>query len=250
MARLRRIDVPGIPQHLVVRGNNRSILFRDDADRCIFLQFLEEALDACVCELHAYVLMSNHVHLLATGHLPGEVSELMQRVGRKFARLMNIRWSRTGTLFEGRFHSSLVESEAYLLTCMRYVELNPVRAGIVRHAGEYGWSSYRQNAAGDPGALLRPHELYLKLGSTPRERGLSYRALVEAGVGEEDLTRIRTSAAKCRALGGDRFCEDIASRLDRPVVARAQGRPKKGTGSKTNLTPFFEPVEELAVPEA
>src|SRR5881392_2574096 len=110
MARLPRIDLPDIPQHLIVRGNNRSTLFRDDADRYIFLQFLGEAMQKCACELHAFVLLSNHVHLLATGHLPGELSDFMRRVGRKFARLMNMRWSRTGTLFEGRFWSSLVES--------------------------------------------------------------------------------------------------------------------------------------------
>src|SRR5437868_9100809 len=118
MARVPRIDVPGIPQHLIVRGNNRSELFRDDADRCIFLQLLDKALDACACEVHAYVLMSNHVHLLATGNLPGELSQLMQRIGRKFARVENIRWERTGTLFEGRFRSSLIDSDTYLLTCM------------------------------------------------------------------------------------------------------------------------------------
>src|SRR5690349_8843778 len=120
MARLPRIDVPGVPQHLIVRGNNRSTLFRDDADRCVFLQLLERALDDCVCDLHAYVLMDNHVHLLATGNASGELSEMMQRIGRKFARLVNLRWDRTGTLFEGRFRSSLVDSENYLLTCMRY----------------------------------------------------------------------------------------------------------------------------------
>ena len=228
MARLPRIDVPGVPQHLIVRGNNRSTLFRDDADRCIFLQFLEEALDTCACELHAYVLMTNHVHLLATGHLPGELSDMMQRVGRKFARLMNIRWSRTGTLFEGRFHSSLVDSEAYLLTCMRYIELNPVRAGIVHFPQEYGWSSYRGNARGDPGSMVTPHELYVRLGSTPAERGAAYRSLVESGVSDEDLVRIRTSATKCRALGSPAFCDEIAARLGRPVTPREQGRPKRG----------------------
>ena len=232
MARLPRIDIPGAPQHLIVRGNNRSTLFRDDADRCIFLQFLEEALDACACDLHAYVLMSNHVHLLATGHVPGELSELMQGVGRRFARLMNIRWGRTGTLFEGRFRSSVVDSEAYLLTCMRYIELNPVRAGIVRHPKEFGWSSYRQNAGGDPGSILRPHELYTRLGAVPRERGAVYRALVESGVAEEELSRIRTSAAKCRALGREAFCIEMAARLQRPVSPRAQGRPKRGQVQK------------------
>jgi putative transposase len=232
MARLPRIDIPGVPQHLWVRGNNRSSLFRDDADRCILLQFLEEALKACVCELHAYVLMSNHVHLLATGHVAGELSELMQRVERKFARLMNLRWGRTGTLFEGRYRSSLVDSEAYLLTCMRYIELNPVRAGIVRHPKEYGWSSYRENAGGTPGSMLKPHELYLKLGRSDRERGAAYRGLVESGVTEEDLIRIRTSAAKCRALGGEAFCKEMAARLGRPVAPRPQGRPKRGQVEK------------------
>jgi len=228
MARLPRIDVPGVPQHLIVRGNNRSLLFRDDADRCIFLQLLEAALDTCACELHAYVLMSNHVHLLATGHLSGELSQLIQRIGRKFARLVNIRWERTGTLFEGRFRSSLVDSQAYLLTCMRYIELNAVRAGIVRHPSEFGWSSYRQNAAGNPTGLLTPHEKYLCLGATPEQRGNAYRGLVASGVTEEQLTQIRLSAAKCRALGTQSFCDEISAQLERPVVPRPQGRPKRG----------------------
>jgi putative transposase len=232
MARLPRIDVPGVPQHLIIRGNNRSTLFRDDADRCIFLQLVEKALQACACDLHAYVLMTNHVHLLATGHLPGELSEMMQRVGRKFARLVNIRWDRTGTLFEGRFRSSLVQTEAYLFTCMRYIELNPVRAGIVRHPKEFGWSSYRQNASGEPVELLTPHELYLQLGPTPGERAAAYRGLVESGVSDADLDRIRVCLAKCRALGSEEFCRDMSQRLDRPVAPHAQGRPKRGQVEK------------------
>jgi putative transposase len=232
MARLPRIDIPGIPQHLIVRGNNRSLMFRDDADRCIFLGFLDRALADCACELHAYVLMSNHVHMLATGHVPGELSELMQKVGRKFARLMNLRWGRTGTMFEGRFRSSLVDSEAYLLTCMRYIELNPVRAGIVRHAGEFPWSSYASNAGGEPNGLLVPHPLYLGLGRTPPDRGAAYRGLVAAGVADDDLSRIRESAAKCRALGRESFCTELEARLDRPIAPRLQGRPKRGQVEK------------------
>jgi putative transposase len=191
------------------------------------MQFLEEALASCACDLHACVLMSNHVHLLATGHVPGELSELMQRIGRKFARLMNLRWNRTGTVFEGRFRSSLVHSEAYLLTCMRYIELNPVRAGIVRHPKEFAWSSYRENAGGDPGGLLSPHDLYLRIGQSRDDRGAAYRALVQSGVSEVDLTRIRTCVAKCRALGSEDFCERMAEQLARPVVPRVPGRPKK-----------------------
>lgn len=232
MARLPRIDVPGIPQHLIVRGNNRSLMFRDDADRCIFFGFLDRALAECACEIHAYVLMPNHVHLLATGHLAGELSELMQRVGRKFARLMNLRWGRTGTLFEGRFRSSLVDSEAYLFTCMRYIELNPVRAGIVSHPGDFSWSSYSSNASGSPNGILVPHTLYRGLGTTPQERGAAYRGLVDQGISDEDLSRIRESAAKCRALGRDSFCAELEGRLERPIAPRPQGRPKRGQVEK------------------
>ena len=232
MARLPRIDLAGVPQHLIVRGNNRSAMFRDDADRSIFLQFLREALAVCPCEVHAYVLMSNHVHLLATGHVEGELSELMQRIGRKFARLMNIRWNRTGTLFEGRFRSSLVDSEHYLLTCMRYIELNPVRAGMVRRAGEYGWSSYRANASGLPGDLLSPHPLYMRLAATKEGRATEYRRLVQEGVSDEDLFQIRTSATKCRVLGSEKFCTVLGEKLGRPVTPRAQGRPKRGQVQK------------------
>jgi putative transposase len=239
MARLPRIDIPGIPQHLIARGNNRSVLFQDDADRCIYLQFMQQALEKCACEVHAYVLMSNHVHILATGHCEGDLSDFMQRIGRKFARLMNLRWNRTGTLFEGRFWSSPVDSHAYLLTCMRYIELNPVRAGIVKHAKEFGWSSYRQNADGSPAGLLTPHSQYRRLGATPEERAENYRGLVARGVSEEDLTRIRQCALKRRALGSDAFCEEMAERLGRPVAPIPRGRPKKGTDSKMNLTPFI-----------
>lgn len=227
MPRLPRIDVPGVPQHLIVRGNNRGLLFRDDADRQIFLTFLEQALDTCACDLHAYVLMPNHVHLLATGHMPGELSDLMQRIGRRFARVMNMRWQRTGTLFEGRFRSSLVDSEVYLLTCMRYIELNPVRARIVRSPGEFFWSSYRDNASGSPGRPLVSHELYRRLAPSPRQRGAEYARLVAQGVQDRDLFRIRESASKCRALGTEDFCAAIEERLARPVAPQPQGRPRK-----------------------
>lgn len=164
MARLPRIDVPGIPQHLIVRGNNRGAMFRDEADCRIFLRFLEQALDTCLCDLHAYVLMTNHVHLLATGHAQGELSELMQRIGR--------------------------------------------------------------------GGLLAAHEEYLRLGATPEIRGARYRQLVQSGVADEDLARIRTSVAKCRALGREAFCADMGHRLARPVAPRVQGRPKRGQVEK------------------
>ncbi len=232
MARLPRIDFPGVPQHLIVRGNNRGTIFRDDADRIIFMRYLEEALEACVCDLHAYVLMDNHVHLLATAHVRGELSELMQRVGRKFARLINLRWGRTGTLFEGRFRSSLVDSEAYLFTCMSYIELNPVRAGMVATPGDYAWSSYRQNASGNPQPPLVPHPLYHGLGAGEADRARAYREMVSAGIGDDAVERIRESVRKCRALGTEEFCARAEGQLGRAVVPRGQGRPPKGDGSK------------------
>jgi len=227
MARLPRIDFPGVPQHLIVRGNNRGLMFRDDGDRIIFLRYLGDALNACACDLHAYVLMDNHVHLLATGHVAGELSELMQRLGRKFARMVNLRWDRTGSLFEGRFRSSLVESERYLFTCMSYIELNPVRAGIVAAPSDYAWSSFAQNASGDPRHPIVPHALYFGLGPGPAERANAYRAMVGGGIRDSDIDLIRTCARKCRALGSDEFCGEVESRLERAVVPRGQGRPKK-----------------------
>ncbi len=227
MARLPRIDMPGVPQHLIVRGNNRVPMFRDDADRMVFLRFLEEALGTCACDLHAYVLMTNHVHLLATGHVAGELSEMMQRIGRRFARLMNERWGRTGTLFEGRFRSSLIDSEAYLLICMSYIELNPVRAAMVRSPTDYAWSSYRENSTGRPGKPLVPHPIYLGLGNTDTERSAAYCELVQAGVPDAELDRIRTCVRQCRALGPEEFCAAVGVELERPVGPRGPGRPRK-----------------------
>lgn len=227
MARLARIDIAGLPQHVIVRGNNRGVMFRDDADRMIFLHIPEEALEACACDLHAYVLMTNHVHLLSTGHVSGELSEMMQRIGRRFARLMNMRWGRTGTLFEGRFRSSLVDSEAHLLTCMSYIELNPVRAALVHSPGDYAWSSYRQNSKGNPGRPLVAHPIYLSLGNSVMDRASAYCELVDAGVPDKDLERIRTSARQCRALGSEAFCANVGADLERPAAPRAPGRPRK-----------------------
>ncbi len=216
MARQARIDVPGYPQHLVVRGNNRGPLFGNDADRLVFLRFMEDALSRAGPDLHAFVLMSNHVHLLATGHRPGQLSEFMHHLGSKFARLMNQRWGRTGTLFEGRFRSSVVESDAYLVTCMRYIDLNPVRAGLVRHPADHAWSSFRRNAGMVPLAPLVASPAYLGLGETAESRGIRYRALCEAGLPESDVACIRESIRQSRTLGSPAFVK---------AVERLGGRP-------------------------
>ena len=212
MARQARIDVPGYPQHLVVRGNNRAPLFGNDADRRLYLRFMEDALARSGPDLHAFVLMSNHVHLLATGHHPGELSAFMHHLGSKFARLMNQRWGRTGTLFEGRFRSIMVETDSYLVTCMRYIDLNPVRAGLVRHPAHYPWSSFRRNAALAPLEPLVANPAYLGLGETTESRGRSYRELCESGLAAHEVACIRESVRKSRALGSPAFVKAIESK--------------------------------------
>ena len=161
MARLPRLDLPGVPQHVVQRGNNRMPCFLDDEDRLAYLELLRQACLHHGCALHAYVLMDNHVHLLLTPSAQGAVSRMMQMLGRSYVGQFNGRHRRTGTLWEGRYKACLVESEAYLLACQRYIELNPVRAWIVSEPGAYRWSSHGANAYGQEDARLTPHPVYI-----------------------------------------------------------------------------------------
>jgi len=226
MARSPRIDVPGLPQHLILRGNNRTACFHSDLDRHVFLKYLREALEETGCVMHAYVLMTNHVHLLVTAHEAGVISRLMQSVGRRYARYVNTSQNRTGTLFEGRFKSSVVDTELYFLTVMRYIELNPVRAGMVVHPGDYPWSSFRQNASGAPSGLVTPHPQYEALGHDGLARRQAYLALFDGEFSDEALHEIRLHINKCRALGSDSFRDSLAARLGRPVGIRR----KMGSG--------------------
>jgi putative transposase len=229
MARLSRIDVPDVPQHLIVRGCNRCDLFRDETDRWIFMNRLEKALTEWGCDLHAYVFMSNHVHLLATGREYGAISRMMHLVETRFARFVNLRHQRTGPLFEGRFHSSLVDSATYFLTCMQYIELNPVRAGMVAHPSQHGWSSYRANAGGSPSGLLAPHDLYLNLGEDPAARAREYVRLFDEPITETQLAAIRSSARRSRALGSPAFLERMERELGRPVGVTPHGGERQSS---------------------
>jgi len=227
MPRSPRIDVPGLPQHLIARGNNRSALFFHPRDRLTFLGYLADACADSGCDVHAFVLMTNHVHLLATGNAKGSISSMMQDIGRRYAQYVNSAYERTGTLYEGRFKSSLVETSGYFLACMRYIELNPVRAGLVRTPGEHPWSSFGQNASGEPTGLVKPHSEYLQLGSDPRARGAAYLRLFEETIDERTLTQIRESAQMNRALGSDVFLAALGNTLRRRVRVIPQGRPPK-----------------------
>lgn len=211
MARLPRYVVPGQPQHVIQRGNNRSALFIAPEDYLYFHECLADACRRYACEVHAYVLMTNHVHLVLTPHTPTGISKAMQSVGGRYVRYFNVAYRRTGTLCEGRYRATIIDTDRYLLQCCRYVELNPVRAGMVRHPTEYLWSSHRANALGVPDALASPHAAYRALAADDAGRQAAYRALFTAAMDGSALDAIRDATNYAWALGSDRFREEIAA---------------------------------------
>lgn len=233
MARPPRIEVPGVPLHIVQRGNNRSACFLGDLDRRLYLKWLWHAAAARGCDIHAYVLMSNHVHLLLTPKTQGAASDMLQDLGRRYVRIFNKVHGRTGTLWEGRFKSSLIDTERYLFTCHRYIELNPVRAGIVRHAGEYPWSSHRFYAKGERNRLITPHSRYLALGTNESERREMLRQLFGDAIANEELVSLRTALNKGWAMGSAPFLAEMQRRLGRSVLPPRRGRPRKETAEVT-----------------
>jgi putative transposase len=226
MARLRRLYLPGIPSHVWVRGNNREAIFRSEGDRVYFHRCLVESTRRFGLKVHAYVLMTNHVHLLATGDGKDSLAKVVQCMGRRYVSYFNYLYQRTGTLWEGRFKSCPVESERYFLVCHRYVELNPVRAEMVGDPGDFAWSSYRSNAFGHADDLVTPHPLYMELGGVESERRAAYRAMFGAGLDSATLGAIRHSARKGWALGGRDFCEFLEVQAGRPAAIRKAGRPR------------------------
>lgn len=196
MARLPRTELVDVPQHIVQRGNNRGDCFFGDGDRLHYLRLLAQAARDFEVAVHAYVLMTNHVHLLATPRHRGGISDLMQAVGRCYVPWVNKRRNRSGGLYEGRFKPRLVHSERYLLCCYRYIELNPVRAGLARDPADYPWSSFRCNALGEPDTLITLHPFFAELGETPEQRQERYRAFVAEGVPDHELAAIRAHLSK------------------------------------------------------
>ena len=228
MARQPRLDLPGIPQHVVQRGNNRLPCFLDDVDRRRYLTLLGEALLATGCKLHAYVLMDNHVHLLTTPPEIGAVARLMQKLGRGYVGQFNTRHRRTGTLWEGRYKASLIDSESYLLHCHRYIDLNPVRARMTDDPATYPWSSCAHHCCGHPvNAILSPHPAYTALGITPEARAEAYRHLLRETLSDDDLTAIRTYLQQQRALGRDDFRAMVEAKTQRFAGVRPAHRPPR-----------------------
>ena len=201
MARRPRVSFAGVPMHVIHRGNDRMAMFRADHDRIRYLGQLREACDRFGVQVHAYVLMTNHVHLLLTPSDSFATSRTMQRIGVRYVRYFNARYGRTGTLLEGRFRSSLVNTDRYVLACSRYIELNPVRAGIVAHPHEHRWSSHASNALGLSDPLVTPHDVYIVLGRTSRERCNAYSSLFRDQLEPGEFETLREAIRRGQSTG-------------------------------------------------
>jgi putative transposase len=227
MARQPRFGLPGCPQHVIQRGNNRQAIFCDTHDYRHFLDCLAFSAVQHAVEIHAYVLMTNHVHLLLTPSSVNGVGKVMQSVGRKYVRYFNDCYRRTGSLYEGRYRATMIDSSHYLLACMRYIELNPCRAGMVQHPSEYSWSSYRRNGCGAEDALISPHGEYLMLGAEEDSRRSAYRALFESAVGHETMDEIRDATNMAWVLGDVRFCAAIETQIARRALPLPRGGDRR-----------------------
>lgn len=227
MPRRPRLLVPGVPVHLIQRGNNRSACFYADEDYLFYLEHLAEQAIEHGCAVHAYCLMTNHGHLLLTPQSEISLGGLMKALGQRYVQYVNRTYRRSGTLWEGRFRSCVLQDEAYVLACYRYIEMNPVRAAMVEHPAEYRWSSYRANAQGEADAMLTQQALYLALGADEDERRVAYRELfryeLELGLVDE----IRQATNGNFALGDERFVAQIEQALGRRVTRGKPGRPCK-----------------------
>jgi putative transposase len=229
MARKLRFFVPGLAAHVVARGNDRREVFYRDTDYRLYLELLKEGCAEFGCSLHAYVLMTNHVHLLLTPADCNGISLLMQQIGRLYVPYVNRHYGRSGALWKGRFHAGLVEDTRYLLACYRYIELNPVRAGLAQGPEDYAWSSYRANAEGEPDPLLTPHSVYLALGTNCFTREAAYRRLFLEDIPAHEWRDIRRATRANAALGDDALIERMEQLL--PPQDRNNRHDGRGEGT-------------------
>lgn len=227
MARLPRYFAKGVPQHVILRGNNREVIFANDEDCQFFKEALLDAAKRWGLVIYAYVLMTNHIHLLVLPETAESLPKTLQSLGRRYVQYFNYRYKRTGTLWEGRYRATVVDAEKYLFECMRYIELNPVRAGMVAHPRDYPWSSYHANADGKEDVLVSRHRQYRRLGADDAERQQAYLELVEEPINAEMLSAVRDCTHKGWALGGERFKAKIERLTQRRAMPLAKGRPKK-----------------------
>jgi len=234
MSRQPRFVLPGQPQHVTQRGNHGDAIFACNDDCRFYLQKLGDACKRFACDLHAYVLMINHVHLLLTPQTEHSISKVMQSVGRYYVPYFNHQLKRTGTLWEGRYKAALLDSESYLLTCYRYIELNPVRVGMVDHPSDYPWSSYACNAEGKENPLISPHEVYLKLGENNEERQNNYRETFRASIETQELNKIRYATNKSWVLGTDHFKKQVEALTARQAQPKTKGGDRRSKQYREN----------------
>ena len=227
MPRQPRYFVAGIPQHVIQRGVNRQATFFERQDYERYLACLAKSAIRYGCRIHAFVLMTNHTHLLVTPEEKMSLPQMMQAMGREYVQPTNKIQGRTGTLWEGRYKASPVQDDEYLLTCYRYIELNPVRAGIVVSPGAYEYSSYRSNALGIHNPLISSHPTYFELGRDKESRCRAYRGLFHDKFSDDELCRIRSSTNACRIIGDEDFLDRIQSKIGRPLRPGKVGRPPK-----------------------
>jgi putative transposase len=231
MPRKPRFFLPDVPVHIVQRGHSRESVFFQDSDYQAYLDWLGEAAVRYDCALHAYVLMSNHIHLLVTPKSKASIGQMMQYIGRWYVPYFNHEYGSSGSIWEGRYKASLIDDEHYLLRCMRYIELNPVRANMVKTPGHYRWSSYRHNAQGKSNKLIRPHGIYTGLGRTKASRCEAYKALFKEHLEEGELEEIRAAWQTGTPLGDADFKAAIEKRLNTRVGQSRRGRPKKASNT-------------------
>lgn len=227
MARLPRLVIPHQPHHVIQRGNDRQSIFRDADDYTIFLNWLREGAKQFKVAIHAYVLLSNHVHLLVTPSDEMGLGRMMQWMGRYYVPYFNRKYARAGTLWQGRYKATVIESERYFMTCSRYIELNPLRAGIVADPADYAWSSYAHHTGIKADAVITDHPLYWSLGNTPFDREAAYKALVEQAITAEEIARINDATIKGWVLGSEKFQIALEKKTTRRVRPAKKGRPLK-----------------------
>jgi putative transposase len=227
MPRKPRFFLPNIPVHVVVRGNARQVVFVEDSDKQAYLGWLKEASEKEKVSIHAYVLMDNHVHILLSTNEPRHISRVMQHIGRKYVPYFNHKYGKSGTLWEGRFKGSMIESEQYLLCCYRYIELNPVRANMVKKPEEWKWSSYACNAYGENNPLIRPHEVYLAIDKDEEKRVEYYRASFRQVLDSSLINDLRSAVQTGTPLGNDKFKVEVEKILGVKVGYAKRGRPKR-----------------------
>jgi putative transposase len=236
MARLPRLVIPNQPHHVIQRGNNRQTIFADADDHATFLEWLREAAKTFKVAIHAYVLMPNHLHLLATPSDETGLSRLMQWVGRHYVPYFNKKYARSGTLWEGRYRATVIDSERYFLACSRYIELNPLRAGLVNDPIVYPWSSFAHHIGAKADPIITDHALYWSLGNTPFDRELAYKGMVEMGLSDTDCHAITEATTKGWVLGSDDFKTKLKGQTPRRITPAKRGRPPRNKEIVKNKT--------------